>query len=263
LSTARSGHAGAIVATVIGNELRLMTADIAPLVAVVLGPLALVGFSASVYERTSSMGHGHSGASFALPGQTVLFALLLVTFGGFSFYREHGWNTWNRLRISSASTPLIVIGKLTPWLVVAVIQGVLLAIVGWLVLGFDINGDAAAYVIALVFLAAVIVAAIFAAYAWLPTVYHLNALGNLGAIVLGGIGGAFAAVSSLPGWVQLLAKATPSYWAITALRDVSIDGAGVGDVVPNILALAAIAAATTLAGLARFRASAPRRSFAN
>ena len=45
-----------------------------------------------------------------------------------------------------------------------------------------------------------------------------------------GIGGSFSTVSSFPDWAQHAARLSPAYWAITAIHEVSLDGANLSDV---------------------------------
>lgn len=247
----------------VGHELELIRADPVPLVAILAAPLLLVAFSAPAYEHLGVVRAGDAaGVNFILPGQTAMFGLLLVAIGGFSFYREHGWGTWDRLRTSNAPMWATVAGKLVPWWMVAAVQGLLTAAAGRLLFGYHV-GSPLAYTLLTAALALVIVSLMFAAYAWLPTVYHLNAAGNLGGIVLGGLGGAFAPVDAMPDWVRSAARVTPSYWAIDGLREVVLRDAGVADVGGNLLALGLIAALVLLVGAVGFRASAPKRSWAN
>ena len=69
-----------------------------------------------------------------------------------------------------------------------------------------------------------------AAAAALSTIQQVNAVTNLGAMVLGGLGGGFVPVESLPDWIEPLAPISPVYWAMDGYRTAILDGGGVGDV---------------------------------
>ncbi len=80
-------------------------------------------------------------------------------------------------------------------------------------------------------------------------------IGNLGGMVMAGLGGALAPASTLPGWAQAIAHATPAYWALRALRDITLGGAGLADVAPVLLVLAGFTVAFILLAAVRFRPS--------
>ena len=56
------------------------------------------------------------------------------------------------------------------------------------------------------------------------TSQQLNAVGFLGATVLGAIGGSLVPITTLPRWIRVLAPATPQYWAMRAARDLILNG---------------------------------------
>ena len=91
---------------------------------------------------------------------------------------------------------------------------------------------------------------------------QLNALANLGAIVLAGIGGALAPSTALPGWAKAIAPITPSYWAMRGFRSVILGPGGLADVVTPIAVLLAFAAAFVMVAAARFRVEEPKTSYA-
>ena len=59
----------------------------------------------------------------------------------------------------------------------------------------------------------------------------INAKSIMGVMMLAaGIGGSFSTISSFPDWAQHAARLSPAYWAITAIHEVSLDGANLSDV---------------------------------
>ena len=84
-----------------------------------------------------------------------------------------------------------------------------------------------------------------AAAAALSTIQQVNAVTNLGAMVLGGLGGGFVPVESLPDWIEPFAPISPVYWAMEGYRTAILDGGGVADV------LAPVARPARLRGLVR------------
>jgi len=75
----------------------------------------------------------------------------------------------------------------------------------------------------------------------------LNSVTNLGTVVMAGLGGAFMPLATLPDWIQAIAPAVPTYWAMRAFTDIILDGAGVTDIVLPTTVL--LAFATGLAAL--------------
>ncbi len=76
---------------------------------------------------------------------------------------------------------------------------------------------------------------------------------NLGAMVLGGIGGGFVPVDMLPSWVQRLAPISPTYWAMEGYRTAVLDGGAVGDVTRPIVVLLLVAVAFGVFAVLRLR----------
>jgi ABC-2 type transport system permease protein len=100
-----------------------------------------------------------------------------------------------------------------------------------------------------------------AAAALLSTVQQLNAVTNLGTMVLGGLGGALVPVRELPKWVQPIAPASPVNWAMEGYRDVILDGAGVADILPSLAAMSGLAVLLVAVALWRLRDDAPKRTW--
>jgi ABC-2 type transport system permease protein len=94
------------------------------------------------------------------------------------------------------------------------------------------------------------------------SVLQLNAATNIGAMFLGGLGGAVTPVETLPQWAQTLAPFTPTYWAMTGFTDVIVDGAGIADLGPPLGVLAAFAVGFTLVAAWRFRVEDSKLSWA-
>jgi ABC-2 type transport system permease protein len=85
------------------------------------------------------------------------------------------------------------------------------------------------------------------------TLMQMNALANLGAIVLAGLGGAIAPSSALPGWASSIAPATPSYWAMRGFRSVILDGGGFSEVALPMAVLLGFAVAFSAVAVSRLK----------
>jgi ABC-2 type transport system permease protein len=84
---------------------------------------------------------------------------------------------------------------------------------------------------------------------------------NLGTMVLGGLGGALVPVMELPKWIQPISPASPVNWAMEGYRDVILDGAGVGDVVPRLAAMSGLALLMAVIAVWRMRHDVPKRTW--
>lgn len=227
-------------------------------------PLLLMAFmrSATRYALVDQGFRGVNGSEQAVPGMTVMFAFFLVGNLGFGFMREHGWNTWERLRASWATSSEIVVGKTIVPLCQAIVHMSLLFTIGVLAFGLRIEGDILALVAVGLSLSVCLIALGFALAALCRSVMQLNALSNLGALLFAGLGGALAPLSSLPDWAQGVSRATPSYWAMRGFRSVILDDGGLGDVALPVAVLLVFTAAFSAVAVARFRVEETKTAWA-
>ena len=94
--------------------------------------------------RPALVAHGFThanGAEQVVPGQAVMAAFFVVSLVTFSFFAEHGWATWDRVRASRATSLEIIAGKSLPRVAVAIVQLGGLLVAGVLVFGLHIRGS--------------------------------------------------------------------------------------------------------------------------
>jgi ABC-2 type transport system permease protein len=190
-----------------------------------------------------------------------LFGFFSIAIVGFAIFREHGWRTWPRLRAAGVSGPALFAGKLAVPAGMLVLQHAVLFGFGVGFLHFKVNGAWLAVALLALAFGLMILCAGLAAAALLGTVQQLNAVTNLGTMVLGGLGGALVPVHELPKWVQPIAPVSPVNWAMEGYRDVILDGAGVADVLPSLAAMSGLALLLAAVALARLRHDAPKRTW--
>jgi ABC-2 type transport system permease protein len=218
-----------VVSAITRQELRLFRRDPTYLVITTVMPLIVIPVLKSTVA-TSLRAQGFeasTGAEQVVPGQAVIFSFFLVGGVGFSFFREHGWHTWDRLRASTATSAEIVVGKAVPWTALGMLQLGIVFAFGWLAYGLDLAAEPVGlFLVSLIYTITLVVLGI-ALVALLGKVQQVNAISNLGAIVFGAIGGAFVGLSQLPGWVQPVAPVTPTYWIMRSYRSVFLEGNGI------------------------------------
>lgn len=237
------------------QDLRILQRDPVFVIVMTLMPLLLMGFlKPGMGGALAETGlRGVNGAAQTVPGMSMVFAFFSVANLGYGVFREHGWNTWDRLRTTRLSTVEIMIGKsLVPTGALTCQMCVFFGVGGWLT-GLDVKGS----ILGLVFVAAVtelnVICTGLMLIAVCRTIMQLNAIANLGSILFAGLGGALAPVATMPGWLQAVARVTPGYWAMEGFRKVIIFGSGVTGTFEPMLVLLAFSAA--FAGIAwrRFR----------
>lgn len=248
--------AGTRVSALVVNDLRILKRDPAFVVIFTIMPLAFMAFSKDAYGAGLALeypGRQLNGAEQVVPGSAVLFSGFLVGNLGFAIFREHSWATWERLRASQLNTVELMVGKaVTPVLVLALQMTVMLA-GGAALFDLEVAGSLSAFVLVSAALALMEVTLGFALLAICRSVLQLNAVTNLGAMMLSGIGGAVTPLFLLPTWAQTIAPATPAYWAMSGFTTVTIDGGGLGDVAKPVLVLLAYSAGFVLIAAWRFR----------
>jgi ABC-2 type transport system permease protein len=227
--------------SILRHELRVMLTDPGTVIFVVLMPLLLVALTQELFAGALANAgfENANGSEFAVPGMAVAFAAFGVGYAGFTFFRDHGWGTWDRLRASPASAVDIMIGKVTPTVLVTVVQLGLLFLLGGPLFGLSVSGSVAALAVLIVVLALCLSAFGMLITALSRTMNQLNAIGSIGGVAMAMLGGAWVPVDVMPTWAQAIAPILPTYWAMQGFEDVILQGAGLAQVVTPIVIIAA------------------------
>ncbi|ARZ72343.1 ABC transporter permease [Streptomyces sp. HU2014] len=243
------------IAALVRQDARLLVRDPSPLIVRTVMPLLIMSFMQPLFRaalRADDV-RGATGAEQAVPGMAVMFLFFLVNIVGFAMFREHGWNTWDRLRAGPARPFELVAGRLVVPLAVAVVQLAVVFAAGGLLFGLRVTGSYLALVLVGVPLALCVVLVGMALVALCRTISQLSVFANLLALLFAGLGGALTPQSALPDWARPLAPGVPSYWAMRGFTTVILDGGGVGAVLLPAGVLCAFAAGLTAVTLAFFR----------
>lgn len=237
------------------HEMRITFADPGVLVFLIFMPVLMTAVMKPLFKLSlSAEGFANaSGAEQAVPGMAAMFAAFSASFAGFTFFREHGWATWDRLRASSATTLDIMVGKLAPPLVITTIQIFTLFGVGVLLLDLNISGSVLALAFVIVAFSMSMLAFGMVITSLSRTSLQLNTYANLGAIVFAMIGGAMVPTAVLPDWVQTIGRFTPTFWAMDGFLGVVLDGDRIANVVRPTLALLAFTAVFAAIAALKFR----------
>ncbi|MBN2177389.1 MAG: ABC transporter permease [Demequinaceae bacterium] len=237
------------------TSIRILANDPAPTIVMIAMPLILAAFlKPAMAAQLQAQGFsGANGAEQVIPGLAVMFAFLSTQVVSMLFYREHYWGTWERLRATGASASDVMIGKAVPLFFVMMVQLVVVFGAGGAFFGYRINGSFLALgalvagLVAAVIGYAVMVVAIF------KTLDQAMVIGNLGGMLMAGLGGALAPAASMPGWAQAAAHLSPAYWGLEGIRDVTLGHAGLVDVAGALVALTVFTVCCGLIAAIRFR----------
>jgi ABC-2 type transport system permease protein len=234
------------------NDVRIMRRDYFPVILLVVMPLVGMVFMKSAFRATViAEGVPHAnGSEQAVPGMTVTFGFMLVSYVGFGFFREHSWNTWERLRASPANALEIAIGKVASSLLLAAVQFVLLFGLGGVLLGLHVHGSWLQIVAVAAAFSLFLVAAGLAVTAVCRSVMQANAIAYVGMVLFSCLAGALVPESSLPHWAKVISPAVPSYWAMRGYRGAVL---GQGTVLLPVVVLLAFAIVLTVLATLRMR----------
>lgn len=248
-------------AAVFRHEVRVLRRDQFLLTLMFAMPLILIFFLTPLF-RLALVQEGHpdaSGAEHAVPGLATMFAFFLVGFVAMMFYREYGWGTWDRLRATPARLGEVVVGKAAPLFATAVLQQVLLFAAGALFLDLEIRGSRLGLLLVGAALCANLVGMGLCLAAFSRSVNQVQALANVGTMLFGTVGGALVPLSLLPWWVQSIAPATPSYWAMRGFRSALLEAGGAGAALVPAAVLLCTAILLAAAAVLRLRRQEARR----
>ena len=229
--------------------------DPGSLVFLLIMPLLMMGLMKPLFGLSlEAEGYpGANGAEQAVPGMAAMFVTFTGSFAGFTFFREHGWNTWDRLRASPAGTLDIMVGKIVPTLVIAVAQLAALFWFGVILFDLVIAGPVIGLGMIAVGFALSMLSFGIAITSLSRTSLQLNTFVNLFGIVFAGVGGALVPLAVLPEWVRAAARFVPTYWAMDGFLDVILEGAGVSDVMAQTFVLLLFTAFFTVIAAVKFR----------
>jgi len=236
------------------QDLRVLRTDLMPLLVLVVMPLVLMPFlkpAFAVALRLEGLPEA-TGAEQVVPGMAITFGFFLVGNISFSFYREHAWRTWERLRASPAGTGDILVGKMVTPLLQVILQFIVLFGLGGLLMGLQVNGSWLALCAVGGAFALNLVTAGLAVTALCRTFMQANAVVSIGALLLAGLAGALVPYNLLPTWAQDISPLIPSYWAMHGYKEAIL---GEGATAAPILILLGFSAFFGAIALARFRFS--------
>lgn len=237
------------------NELSILRSDPASLVVLLAMPLALMWFVRPAFGlllRTEGFTRA-DGSAQSVPGFATMFSLFIAVIVATSFIREHAWGTWNRLRASTGSPWIIVLGKSLPMFFVASAQMGLLFLLGSALFDLRSEGPVIGLVAIVLGTAFTVVTMGVLLASVVRTSEQLTVLGNLGTLAFAAVGGAITPVATLPSVLRRIAPASPCYWTMRGFRAVILPGGDLVTVAESCCVLVAFGLAFALLASRRLR----------
>lgn len=193
---------------------------------------------------------------YTIPGLAcVLLQMITVSLTSFSLVREREQGTLEQLMVSPVGRLGLIVGKIVPYSLLAMIELVFILFMGYLI--FDVRTVGSFPLLML--LAVPFVLAALAMGVFISTVaqnqaqaMQMTMLTTMPAILLSGY---IAPRETLPGPLYVFSAVFPVTHFIRISRGIVVRGAGLADVFPSVIALIVIAVVLVAAATARFRKS--------
>lgn len=244
-----------VSAAIAKHEFRIMRTDLETPMFLIFMPLLMMAFMKPMFRLAlTGVGFaGANGAEQAVPGMAVMFSAFFSGYIGFTFLREHGWGTWERLRASPASPLEIMVGKIGPGLLVSLLQLSVLFVVGGIIFDLRVSGSPIALGVMCLALALTLIAFGVMVTALSRTSQQLNAIGSAGGMIFATFGGALVPLSLMPGWTRSIAPGTPTYWAMRGMRSVILEAGSWGEIVLPVVVLSLFLVGFSAVAVTKFR----------
>ena len=196
-----------------------------------------------------------NASNFTLSGYLTMFIFFAAALSAEAIARERRNQTLERLLTNGVRLESIILGKFLTGTYRGVMQVVVLWGVGIVAFGIDLGASPLAVV--LISLAIVFTSSAFGVMlaALVRTAEGASSVGVLVSLVLAPLGGSWWPLFITPDWMQALGKLTPHGWANTAFNNLMLFHADFGDVVINMLAVAAFGVVFLIVAFTRFRLS--------
>ncbi|MGI5340547.1 ABC transporter permease [Streptomyces sp. CA-181903] len=208
---------------------------------------------------TSTFPKGMSGVKYPsvyqqnVPGYTVMYVFFIVTVMAGSIMIERREGTFRRLLSAPVPRWQLLLGKVLPYLFVAVAQvGVLMAF-GKLVFGMDLGVHPLALVPITVALGCCAVALGLLLASFAKSESQVNGMGTIVILVLAALGGCMVPGVFMPEFMRNIAEFTPHGKALNAFQEVMVKGADLQTVLPASGFLLGLAALFFVLAVPRFR----------
>jgi ABC-2 type transport system permease protein len=191
-----------------------------------------------------------SGFNYTAPSNLVLFVFITSLAGAAALIEERRIGVTRRMLAAPTTASAILLGETLGRFLLALLQGLIVFTVGWLVFGVDWGDPPAALLLVTVF-ALVGTGAGMLFGSLLRTPEQATSIGPPIGIALGMLGGCMWPLAIVPAPMRLAGHLFPHAWAMDAFIDLISEDAGLAGIAGKLAVLAGFAA--VLLALATWR----------
>ncbi|NUR60183.1 MAG: ABC transporter permease [Catenulispora sp.] len=227
--------------------------------AAVAAEIAGLSRAARTVDATTALPPGSKAVRYPtvyqqnVPGYAVMYVFFVVTVMAGSILAERREGTFRRLLSAPMPRWQLLLGKVAPYLVVALAQVAVLLAFGRLVFGMKLGAHPLALLPLSAALACCAAALGLLLASFARTEAQVNGLGTVVVLVLAALGGCMVPGVFMPQFMRDIADFVPQGIALNGYQDVLVRGGGLGTVLPGTGVLLGIATVLFLLAVPRFR----------
>jgi ABC-2 type transport system permease protein len=184
-----------------------------------------------------------------VPGYSLMFVFFLVGSMAITVVEERESGTLRRLLITPTSRASILIGKVLPYFVIAVVQFTLLLVLSTLIFGINLGSSPFALALVILSSSASVAGMGLLVASLAHTEGQAGGISSLSILTMAVVSGAMFPSIRVPG-LELL---TPHYWALMGVQNVITRNLGVESVLLPVGILFALAAVCIIVGVRCFK----------
>jgi len=213
-------------------------------------PTALVAI-----ETMSGGTRSNPEVSYYAGAIAIMFLLLSAMQGATSLIEERTSGILDRLAVGPAGTDVVVASKFLFLTLQGICQVGLIFLVAWLAYGVDLAERFGPWLVVTTLASAAAAGLALAIAATFTTKQQATTISAFLVLLASAIGGSMVPRFMMPPWLQDIGWFTPNAWAIEAYQGIMWRGQSLGDLLPSLSVLAAVALIGFVAalGLARYR----------
>ena len=193
-----------------------------------------------------------SGFNYTAPSNLVLFVFITSLAGAAALIEDRRLGVTRRMLATPTTVTTILLGEALGRFALALLQGMIIFLLGWLLFGVDWGDPLAALVLVVTFsLVGTGVAMLFGAV--LRNAEQATSIGPPVGIALGMLGGCMWPLAIIPEPMRVVGHLFPHAWAMDAFIDLIAKDAGLAGIGVHIAVLAAFAAGLLALAVWRLR----------
>lgn len=192
------------------------------------------------------------GFSYSTPTMLVLFVFLNALAGAASIVSTRGLGVYARVMATPAGARAVVLGETLAYLTLALLQSLVIVLVGALAFGVHWGDPVAAFVLIALWALVGTGAGVLSGTLF-RTPEQASAIGPAVGILLGMLGGCMWPLAIVPAWLRTLGHATPHAWAVDAWTELLSRHGDLFSIARELAVLAAVAAVLLTLATVRLR----------